>query len=183
MWQTNDRGVENVVIDYFNSIFQTNDQGLGNEVIDVIDCKVTPAMNSVLNCSFNPEKVRELLFQMHPSKSLGPDGMSLLLFQRYWSIMGNDVSNVVISILSSGHILRKISYIYMILILKPKNPWEMDHLRLISLCNVVYKIISKVIANRLKVILPQIISPNQIATSLFDKRRGKKGFFSPLNSI
>lgn len=134
-------------------------------------------MHSVLNCSFNPKKVREFLFQMHPSKSLRPDGLSPLLFQRYRSIVGNDVSNVVIFILSSGHILRKISYIYVTLILKPKNPWEMDHLRLISLCNVVYKIISKVIANRLKVVLPQTISPNQRATSLFDKRRGKKGFF------
>ena len=49
------------------------------------------------------------------------------------------------------------------LVPKIKNPTKMIDFRPISLCKVVYKLISKVLANHLKIILPQIISENQSA--------------------
>ena len=54
------------------------------------------------------------------------------------------------------------------LVPKVKNPTKMMDFRPISLCNVKYKLISKVLANRLKVILPYIIFENQ-STFLFGR--------------
>lgn len=57
--------------------------------------------------------------------------------------------------------LNEINETYISLILKTKNASQVGDFQLISLCNVIYKIISKVLVNRLKSILPNIIFPNQ----------------------
>lgn len=69
----------------------------------------------------------------------------------------------MLDFLNHGCIPDDINYTNVALIPKTKNPSKMIDLRPISLCNVSYKLISKVLANRLKVILPDIIDENQSA--------------------
>ena len=120
-------------------------------------------MNSELTRAFTKEKVVVALKQLHPTKSPGPDGMSALFFQKYWSIVGINVSNLVLNVLNSGMSIFEINRTNITLVPKNKNSQRMTDFRPISLCNVVYKIISKTLANCLKVILPYIISENQSA--------------------
>ena len=89
--------------------------------------------------------------------------MNVLFYQKFWHLVGNDVSSAVLDFLNSGIKIPEINYTHIVLIPKVKSPEKMTDFRLISLCNVIYKIISKVIANRLKTILPQLISPTQSA--------------------
>lgn len=71
--------------------------------------------------------------------------------------------DVVLDFLKSGHMVPGINATNIVLILKVKSREKMSDFHPISFCNVIYKIISKVLANRLKLILPQIISPTQSA--------------------
>lgn len=57
--------------------------------------------------------------------------------------------------------LKEIKKTFIILIPKLLNPDSVNHYRLISLCNISYKIIAKLLVNRLKIVLPKIISPLQ----------------------
>ena len=71
--------------------------------------------------------------------------------------------DVVLDFLHSGNMVPDINYTHIVLIPKVKKPEKMADFRLISLCNVIYKIISKFLENRFKLILLQLISPTQSA--------------------
>ena len=77
--------------------------------------------------------------------------------------MGDAVVNVVLDFLNEGIMLSALNYTNIVLIPKVKNLEKMSDFRRISLCNVIYKIISKVLSNRLKQVLLEIISPTHSA--------------------
>ena len=120
-------------------------------------------MNQDLIKQFIKKEVEVALKQMHPTKVPGSDGMSVVSYQNFWDIVGNDVANMVLNVLNFDMSMADINKTYITLVPKNNNPSRMLKFRLISLSNVIYKLIAKVLANRLKLILPRIISENQSA--------------------
>ena len=100
---------------------------------------------------------------MHPSKSLSPDSMSPFFFQKYWNIVRSDIIETVFSVLNSGHFLRKMNYTHIVLIPKINETKTIADYRPISLANVISRLVLKVLANRLELILPNVISDSQCA--------------------
>jgi hypothetical protein len=76
-------------------------------------------------------------------------------------LVGPDITRVVLEVLNGGLVETGINATYICLIPKVNSPSRVTEFRPISLCNVLYKIISKVLVNRLKQVLPHIISPKQ----------------------
>ena len=89
--------------------------------------------------------------------------MNALFYQKFWHIVGDTVVSAAFEFLNSGHTLPTLNHTHIVLIPKVKNPVKMSDFRPTSLCNVIYKIIAKVLANKLKQVLPQIIAPTQSA--------------------
>ena len=119
---------------------------------------VTKEIRAELNRPFTIVEVGEAIREMALLKAPGSNGMPPLFFQTYWTDVGMDVTQAILSSLNLGSILKSINHTFITLILKVHNPKRVFDFRPISLYNVIYKIISKVISNRLKPLLNSIIS-------------------------
>jgi hypothetical protein len=90
---------------------------------------------------------------MFPTKAPGPDGFPTHFFQTHWELCGEEVTLAVIRVLQGEDDMREINQTFIVLIPKVASPEELGQFRPISLSNVIFKIASKVVANRLKTCL------------------------------
>lgn len=134
-----------------------------NEVLDTVPCKVTHEMNNRLLSPYTEREVKDALFQMFPTKAPGPDGLPAHFYQKHWDLCGKEVTSAVLNVLNGGESPEQINQTVLVLIPKVPHPSTLAQFRPISLCNVILKIVSKAQANRLKEILPEIISEEQSA--------------------
>jgi hypothetical protein len=100
---------------------------------------------------------------MHPDKAPGPDGFNPAFYQHFWDRCSNDIYEAAQDWLARGYFPSSLSETNICLIPKCENPTTMKDMRPISLCNVLYKMISKLLANRLKCCLEKCISEEQSA--------------------
>jgi hypothetical protein len=162
LW-TNPDDIGMAFTNYFQQLFSTKGVTGVDECIGGVTSRVSPDMNARLTAVFTPEEVDHALGQMHPLKSPGPDGFGASFYQKHWQIVGTGVRKAVLDFLNRGVFDQSINSTFIALIPKLSAALCVSEFRPISLCNVIYKLISKVLANRLKQVLPSIISQYQSA--------------------
>ena len=90
---------------------------------------------------------------MHPNKAPGPDRMNPFFFQHYWAIIDKSVTKAVLDILNGAPLPPSFNHTNVALITKKSNPLHLSESRPISLCNVIYILVTKVMSDRLKLML------------------------------
>ena len=114
--------MESIVLNYFSFIYQSDQPSQFSPITDAIERRVTGEMNDSLLKEFQPDEVQQALHQMHPTKSLSLDSMPPLFVQKYWSIVGQDVTDCVLNILNTGEMPPKLNDTHICFIPKTKNP-------------------------------------------------------------
>ncbi|XP_074271735.1 uncharacterized protein LOC141595669 [Silene latifolia] len=161
--RTGDEEVARVANGYFQNLFLTSNPVVPPDLLAGVESRVSDEMNRGLRREYQEEENLEALSQMHPLKAPGPDGMNGLFYQTYWGHLGTEVISTVLAILRGELSPRALNKTNIVLIPKKKAPDKIRDFRPISLCNVAYKLVSKVLANRLKEFLGEIVSENQSA--------------------
>ena len=116
-----------------------------------------------LDAEVTDEEIRAGLWSLKAFKSPGPDGLHAGFFQRFWLVVGRSVMEEVKKISLLKEVPEVLNSTLISLIPKIPGPETLNNYRPISLCKMVYKIVSKVIVARLRPLLDQVISTFQIA--------------------
>ena len=117
--------------------------------------------NEMLNNPIGMQEVEEAVNQMALCKAPRPNGFMSNFFHFFWDLVKEDVLDIVEESRTKKWVLKAFNATFLTLIPKEVGADCHNKFRSIALCNVIYMIISKVIANRLKPLLPMLISPEQ----------------------
>ena len=134
--------IGNCVSHYFSQLFQSSEpaEDAITEIVEGIERRISSQMNQAISLDYNASEVYSALKYMSPLKAPGPDSMPALFYQKYWGIVGTEITALVLNFLNNGIIPEGLNHTNIALIPKIKNAKHISHYRPISLCNVVYKI-------------------------------------------
>ncbi|CAN1808108.1 Transposon TX1 uncharacterized 149 kDa protein [Linum perenne] len=109
------------------------------------------------------EELKEAVFSMHPDKAPGPDGLNPGFYKKFWEEVGGVLFREFVAWLEECRLPQFVKETNIILLPKVEVPSSMKELRPISLCNVLHRIVAKMLANRLRTIMPRLVSEEQSA--------------------
>ena len=146
---------------YFSQLFSKEEPSSLVETRAILDCipqLVSGSMNRDLLRPIVLQELEKVVFGMKKGKAPGPSGFPIEFFQEFWEIIKFDLLEVVQESYQNKQMLKSLNATFLALIPNIDGANRLDQFRPIALCNVTYKIITKLIAERLKPFLANLIS-------------------------
>lgn len=139
-----------MAIKFYSDLF-SQDSSIGVDKPPCVSSYVLPLEDVIdIEKSICDEEIKDAMFSMGPFKAPGSDGLYAIFFQSQWDVIGTSVCSFVKRVFAEPESIREVNKTILVLIPKCDNPETWKEMRPISLCNVIYKLVTKVIANRLK---------------------------------
>ena len=104
-----------------------------------------------------------MIIKLSLDKALGLDGFPIRFYQTFWSVVGNQVSDMISSFLIRGHLPHNLNQTFICLLPERELQQTYSDFRLINFCNVAFKFITRLVVTRLHNIMESLISPFQNA--------------------
>ncbi|KAG7563624.1 Reverse transcriptase domain [Arabidopsis suecica] len=159
-------GIQLLCVDYFKDLLGSHEPiplFAQEDITTLLNFQCSDVQKSKFNSLFSTEEIKAAFFSLPRNKTSGPDGYSAEFFTSCWSVVEPEVTAAVMEFFSSGSLLKQFNATSLVLIPKIQNASTLSDFRPISCLNTIYKVISKLLANRLKSILPSVISHSQSA--------------------
>ncbi|CAA7012923.1 unnamed protein product [Microthlaspi erraticum] len=161
-WVTEGPELESLAIEYYKRLYSLDDVEL---VVNKLPLEGFPRLSGEermsLDKPFLPSEVEEAIKRMGRFKAPGPDGFQPVFYQSCWDVVRDSVIRFVLEFFATGQLPQDTNDALLVLIGKVTKPEKISQFRPISLCNVLFKTITKVMVNRLKMVIAKLIGPAQ----------------------
>lgn len=161
-WTAGGSEMESLAIAYFKRLYSMEDV---EAVVDKLPPdgfeQLTVEEKLSLNRSVSAVEVETVVRGMGKYKAPGPDGYQPVFYQRCWDTVGTSVIGFVLEFFATGSLPPETNDVLLVLIAKVSKPESITQFRPISLCNVLFKTITKVMVGRLKMVISKLIGPAQ----------------------
>ncbi|KAJ0434139.1 putative RNA-directed DNA polymerase [Helianthus annuus] len=116
-----------------------------------------------LTTRFSEEEIKAAVWGCGGDKSPGPDGFTFKFLKKFWHLLKNRFFEMMAQFYDTGRISRGCNSSFFTLIPKVNDPQSLSHYRPISLIGIIYKVVAKTLANRLKGVIDSVSSTTQSA--------------------
>lgn len=193
-WVGDQVGLEAMVTNFYKKLF--SEEG-DREPSCILGAFPSLSMQELedLNMDVTKGDIFNVVNQMGAYKAPGPDGLQAIFVQSQWKVVGDSFCNMVLEIFREHAKVREVNQTLITLIPKVDQVCNIGDFRPISLCNVAYKVVTKLLAQRLRVVMGSLVNPCQssfisnrqsrhniiVAQEVFHsmrRRKGKKGWMA-----
>jgi hypothetical protein len=155
--------ISNHVVSFYKNLFCTNlvlqEPLLAEEAIPKL---ITYDINALLTPLPSIQEIKAAVYALNKDSAPGPDGFGAFFFHHYWDTVKTDLSNAVLQFFTTSWIMPGFNSNIIALLPKVQNATSIDQFRHITMENFKFKVISKIIADRLASVLPSIIFEEQM---------------------
>ena len=197
VWLTEEQDVREGVANAYHQMLSENAEwkvDIGGLQLDHLSLQETEN----LELPFSEEEVCSALMEMNGDKAPGPDGFTVAFWQDCWDFVKEEVMEMFKDFHEQSSFLKSLNTTFLVLIPKKGGAEDLGDFRHISLLGGLYKLLAKVLANRLKKVIGKVVSSNQnafvmgrkildaslIANEVIDswRKRKEKGLICKLDS-
>lgn len=162
-WSFNQEAISDFILNHFVKAYITEHSFsyLHKDLFSIPHPALSSRDQTFLSAPCTINEITQFIFSFSTLKAPGPDGLHPLFFQNFWKATKDSVCFIILSIWDSAIIPHELNKTYIVLIPKKCNADKITQFRPINLCNTIYKVLRKVLANRIKSFLHNIISHTQ----------------------
>lgn len=162
---TDNDGMRNIAVEYYKNLFRWEPRPDINLKEDFFseEAKITVEENARLEARFTEEEIKTGVFSSYSDGAPGPDGLPFMFYQCFWDLVKDDLIRMFDAWFDGDLDLFRLDFAMVTLIPKENEARTMNKFRPISLLNCCFKIFTKVLTNRLALIIGRLISDMQSA--------------------
>nr|GEW62405.1 transposon TX1 uncharacterized [Tanacetum cinerariifolium] len=162
LWITDPIVVKEHTFHFFESKFKESNNSRPSFSSNLFK-RLSLEQNSLLSNPFTTQEIKDAVWDCGGDKAPGPDRFSFKLIKKHWNLLGSDIVSYVHEFYHSANIPRGCNSSFITLVPKIEDPITITDFGPISLIGCQYKIIAKVLANRLALVIPSLVGEVQMA--------------------
>ncbi|RVW22247.1 LINE-1 reverse transcriptase-like [Vitis vinifera] len=159
---TEDQEVREGIVNAFQNLL-SEEPGWRADIEGLQLKHLNPREAENLEVPFSEEEIHFALMEMRGDKAPGPDGFTVAFWQDCWDLVKEEVMDLFKEFFEYGSFAKSLNTTFLVLIPKKGGADDLGDFRPISLLGSLYKLLAKVLANRLKKVLDRVVSVDQNA--------------------